>query len=260
MADTETHLNSSPVETAESLESKPEDSIQNDFEPPSMREILIGGTGFLIFLTVLVVVMNTIGVEVLQQAFRDAGPLAPIIYITLKAVTYVFAPLTSGPIQIIAAPLFGNIWLGTLYTLTGEVIGGSISFWLARRFGRPLVYRLIGEKGTMQVEKFYQKRINNWLVLAAARLILFSVWDFLSYAMGMAKSVRFSTYVLISTVVGAIPTLFFVWVGSEAIQDTETLLMIYGLVIVLVLIPILLHRPIELVLRWLSKGIVPKDG
>jgi len=256
MADIETHSVSSPVAELESnIESSSEENIQRF----STRDVVIGAIGFLLFLTILVFATQAIGVETLQKLMKDAGPLAPIIYIALKAITYVFAPLTSGPIQIIAAPLFGNVWLGTLYTVIGEVLGGSLNFWIARRFGYPIVARLLGKKGMQQVEDLSQSYINNWIYLAFARLILFGIWDFLSYAIGLAKSVRFSTYVLISTVVGAIPTFLFVWIGSEAVQDTQALILIYGLVIILILIPILLRRPLETLLRWLSKGLLAKD-
>src|SRR5687767_9394199 len=85
-----------------------------------IREIIIGGIGFLVFMTLLVIGIDAIGVDNLQQIIRDAGPLAPLLYIILKTVTYVFAPLTSGPIQVLAGTLFDSFWLGILYTLIGE--------------------------------------------------------------------------------------------------------------------------------------------
>jgi uncharacterized membrane protein YdjX (TVP38/TMEM64 family) len=236
-----------------------EPSMEEPLEQRPIREILIGAIGFLAFMTAMVVGMNVIGEDNLRQMMKDAGPLAPLIYIFLKTITYIFAPLTSGPIQIIAAPLFGNVWLGTLYTVAGEVLGGSISFWIARRLGRPVVVRFVGKQGMGQVEKFYQKRMGGWVSLAVARLVLFSVWDFLSYAAGLAKSVHFSTYFLISTFVGAIPTFFFVWIGSEAIQDTRTLLLIYGIVAVLTLIPIVARNQLAALLTWASRSKATKD-
>lgn len=261
MAKTDTHMVKPPRNTTAKSELTTEDNhpIGERLEQRPMREMLIAGIGFLVFMTLMVVGMNAIGVDELRQIMKDAGPLAPLIYIFLKTVTYVFAPLTSGPIQIIAAPLFGNIWLGTLYTLIGEVLGGSISFWIARRMGRPVVVRFVGKQGMMQVEDFYQKRMGGWVSLAVARLILFSVWDFLSYAAGLAKSVRFSTYLLISTLVGAIPTFIFVWIGSKAIQDTRALLLIYAIVAILILLPIAARNQITALLTWVSNRKSTKD-
>ncbi|MGB7340475.1 MAG: VTT domain-containing protein [Phototrophicaceae bacterium] len=225
-----------------------------------IREIVLGGIGFIIFLSVMVVGINAVGVESLQQFIQDAGPWAPLAYITLKAITYIFAPLTSGPIQVIAGTLFGNLWLGVLYTLIGEVIGGSVSFLIARRFGRPMISRFVGPAGMNQIDEFYKKRMGGWVSLVLTRIVLFSVWDFLSYAAGLAESVRFRTYVFVSIFAGAIPTLFFVWIGTQAFEDPRSLFFIYGLVAVLILIPILARKQIERLLDWASGQDKAKRG
>jgi uncharacterized membrane protein YdjX (TVP38/TMEM64 family) len=163
------------------------------------------------------------------------------------------APLTSGPIQVVAGPVFGSVWLAVLYTLIGEVIGGSMSFWIARRFGRPMVERVVGRQAMAQIEDFYHRRMGGWIALAAARLILFSVWDFLSYAAGLAPRVRYVTYLFISTFFGFFPTFVFVWLGNNALQDPRMLALTLGLTLILILIPIVARRQIEAILEWASR-------
>jgi uncharacterized membrane protein YdjX (TVP38/TMEM64 family) len=220
---------------------------------PQLPKLIFGAMGLIVFVAAVTMLMNAVGIPQLQQWIENAGPLAPLAYIALKATTYVFAPLTSGPIQVFSGTLFGNVWLGTLYTIIGEVIGGSISFWIARRFGRPVVARFVGKDGMQQVDAFYERRLGGWMPLAIARTILFSFWDFLSYAAGLAP-VKFRTYVIVSTVCGFFPTLLFVWVGENFVNDTGSLLLSYGLLVVLTIIPILLMRPISLLLENLSKS------
>ncbi|QPC81868.1 TVP38/TMEM64 family protein [Phototrophicus methaneseepsis] len=224
-------------------------------EKRPIRELIVGGLAFAVFLGVVTVGINAIGLGRIQQFIEDAGPMAPVAYIGLKAATYVFAPLTSGPIQVVAGAIFGNVWLGVLYTLIGEVLGGSISFWIARAFGRPVVQRMVGKSGMTQVEEFYKTRMGGWRSLAVARLILFSVWDFLSYAAGLAP-VRFISYLLVSIIVGFFPTLIFVGLGTTAIQDGSSLILIYGLVAVLIILPIMFRKPLE---RLLAAGNAPKS-
>lgn len=255
MNDKNSHIKQKIESSQEDEQSEPE-----KFNPPPIREILIGGVGFIVFLTVMVVGINAVGVESLQKFIVESGPWAPLLYIGLKAATYVFAPLTSGPIQVVAGTLFGNVWLGVLYTLIGEVIGGCISFWIARRFGRGVIQRFVGEAGMNQIDDFYQRRMGGWISLAVARIVLFSVWDFLSYAAGLAESVRFRTYVLISFFFGAIPTFFFVWIGTLALEDSRSLMLVYGTVAVLILIPILARKQIERLLSWASKRDKVKRG
>lgn len=228
-------------------------SSETELQQRPIREILLGGLGFIAFLTLLIWGMNAIGKENLQQMIADAGIWGPLIYIGIKAATYIFAPLTSGPIQAAAGTLFGSVELGVLYTLIGEVLGGSISFLIARRFGRPIVLRFVGKEGMKQVDEFYQHRMGGWISLAVARLVLFSVWDFLSYAAGLAKPVKFRTYVAVSIILGALPTYFFVWIGSQAMDSNTNLFLVYGLVAALVLLPLAAHKQIAWLLAWASK-------
>lgn len=214
-----------------------------------VRQIIVGGVGFIIFVTVLTLAVQTIGVEKLQGAIEDAGPAAPLFYILLKAVTYIFAPLTSGPMQVVAGTLFGSVWLGVLYTLIGEVLGGSVSFWIARRFGRGVATRFVGEAGMAQVDQFYAERMGGWRSLAVARIVLFSLWDFLSYAAGLSP-VRYRTYFLISSICGFFPTLLFVGLGNVVMVDSSMLLVLYVGVALLVIIPVALYAPVR---RYLDK-------
>jgi uncharacterized membrane protein YdjX (TVP38/TMEM64 family) len=209
--------------------------------------------GFVVFLVAVMLFMNAVGIPRLQALIEEAGPLAPAAYIVLKSVTYVFAPLTSGPIQVFAGTLFGSVWHGVLYTLIGEVIGGSISFMIARRFGRPVVARLVGKEGMSQVDQFYTRRLGGWLPLVIARLALFSFWDFLSYAAGLAP-VQYRTYLWVSIVCGFFPTFLFVWLGENVVGDSIAALAVAIVVLlVLTLVPLLLMRPINRLLENLSK-------
>jgi uncharacterized membrane protein YdjX (TVP38/TMEM64 family) len=217
-----------------------------------LLELGAAALGFIAFIAVITAFIQSVGVPELQRFIKDAGPLAPLAYIVMKALTYVFAPLTSGPIQVFAGTLFGNVWLGVLYTLIGETIGGSISFWIARRFGRPRVAKFVGAEGMKQVDEFYHNRLGGWMPLAVARLVLFSFWDFLSYAAGLAP-VSFRAYVFVSLVFGAIPTFVFVWLGERFVNDNGVLLLSYALLVVLTVLPLLLMRPISRLLENLSK-------
>lgn len=112
---------------------------------------------------------------------------------------------------------------GHLYSLIGEAIGGSINFWIGRRFGRPVVLRIAGEEGLRKAEEYYHL-VGEWRGLAVARLVLFAMWDFLSYVIGFTP-VRYSHYLLISLTVGIIPTAAAVFLGSQLSGENQALLM-----------------------------------
>lgn len=232
----------------------PDNPVTTRLQAGQFRELIFGALSFVLIVTALTAFIQMIGVERLQQAVTDAGPLAPLAYILVKALTYIFAPLSAGPVQVSAGVLFGLL-PGTLYTLIGETLGGSVSFLVARRFGRPLVLRLVGENGMARVDHFYERNLGGWQSLMWARLLLFSVWDFISYAAGFAP-VKLRTYMLVSFFVGALPTMAFVFLGAYVVNEPSALLGMYALVAVLSILPFLLRKQVA---RLMNRSDTPQN-
>lgn len=201
----------------------------------------------------MLLAIQAIGVDNIRDFIEDAGPLAPLAFILVKILTYVAAPLTSGPIQLSAGIFFGLL-PGTIYTLIGEVIGGSIAFWISRRFGRSVVKQLVGDGGLERVDNFIAQ-IVDWKTLLYARIFLFSFYDFISYAVGFSK-LPFRTYLIISTVAGFFPTFAFALIGSTVAGDAGALLPIYGLVGVLCILPLIFQKQIR---RFFKMDTPPKQ-
>ena len=108
----------------------------------------------------------------------------------------------------------------------GEVIGGLVNVLIARLLGRRIVKRFVGDAAMARIDDFYQRHLDDWKSLLAARLLLFSVYDFISYAVGLGK-LRLSVYLLVSFIGGLVPTYIFVLIGSKAAQDEDFLLFFY---------------------------------
>ncbi len=209
-----------------------------------LKSLLPAAVGFVVVTGVLLVGIHVVGLERLRAMIESAGALAPLLYIAIKVVTFVVAPLSSGPIQLSAGVLFGLV-PGTVYTLLGELIGGGINFWLARRYGHPVVRRLVGEQDMPRVESFVSGLVD-WKTLLYARLFLFSFYDFISYAAGFSR-LRFRHYLIVS-IFGGIPTTFIaVLLGTGLTSDS--FLLIYGVIAIVSLIPLLLQKRLR---RWLK--------
>lgn len=191
----------------------------------STRALVIGGLGFLALLTALYLLVDSIGSEELALMVQRAGIWGPVLYIAIKALTFTLAPLSAGPIQFASGILFGVI-PGTLFSVLGEVIGGSINLLIARLLGRRIVKRFVGEAALARIDEFYERHLDDWKSLLAARLLLFSVYDFISYAVGLGH-IRLSVYIAVSFIGGLIPTYIFVAIGSEAAQNQDVLLFFY---------------------------------
>lgn len=207
----------------------------------STAAVLVSAGVFLALLTILYVLVDRVGIEDLQMLIADAGVWGPLLFVGIKAVTFTFAPLSAGPIQFASGILFGVI-PGTLYSVLGEVIGGSINVLIARMLGRRIVARFVGAAALKRVDRFYERHLDDWKSLLAARLLLFSVYDFISYAVGFGK-LRLSVYVIVSFIGGLLPTYIFVLIGSQAAQNQDVLLLIYAGAAVLFAAFILFRRP-----------------
>ena len=209
----------------------------------STRALIIGGLGFLALLTLLYLLVQSIGGDELALLVERAGVWAPLVYIAIKALTFTFAPLSAGPIQFASGILFGVI-PGTLYSVLGEVIGGSVNVLIARLLGRRIVKRFVGEAAMTRIDDFYERHLDDWKSLLAARLLLFSVYDFISYAVGLGH-IRLIVYIAVSFIGGLIPTYIFVAIGSQAAQNQDVLLFFYVAAAALFVVWLLFRRPIS---------------
>jgi uncharacterized membrane protein YdjX (TVP38/TMEM64 family) len=72
------------------------------------------------------------------------GAWGPLAIILLEMIQALLAPIPGQAIEAASGYLYGP-WWGTLFPMIGMVIGSSIIFLLSRRFGRPLVIRLVGQ-------------------------------------------------------------------------------------------------------------------
>ena len=209
----------------------------------STRSLVIGGLGFLALLTALYMLVQSIGGEELALMVEGAGIWGPVVYIAIKALTFTFAPLSAGPIQFASGILFGVI-PGTLYSVLGEVIGGAVNVMIARQLGRRIVKRFVGDAALARIDDFYERHLDDWKSLLAARLLLFSVYDFISYAVGLGH-IRLTVYIAVSFIGGLVPTYIFVAIGSEAAQNQDVLLFFYIAAAALFVLWLLFRRQIS---------------
>jgi uncharacterized membrane protein YdjX (TVP38/TMEM64 family) len=208
----------------------------------SLRKV-VSGFGALVAVTVIMlVILKAVGIERLQSMVAQMGPWAPAAYIALKASTYIVAPLGGSPLHVTAGALFG-LGYGTLYSLIGDVLGGCANFWIARLLGRRMVVRFVGQQGMSRIDGFY-RWFGGWRALLFARLFLSSIYDFISYAAGLT-SLAFRRYLVITALGGVVPTLLFVAIGASMAENRRLLLLAYGGLAILCLVPLVLHRRVR---------------
>ena len=80
--------------------------------------------------------------ERLQAWVARLGPWGPLATIGLNIAQVILAPIPGQIVGVMNGYLYG-IAAGTLYSMIGLVIGTATAMVLGRRFGRPLVERLV---------------------------------------------------------------------------------------------------------------------
>jgi uncharacterized membrane protein YdjX (TVP38/TMEM64 family) len=143
------------------------------------------------------------------QTWGAAGPLAIAL---LEIAQVLLAPIPGQAIDAVSGYLFG-IWLGTLYAALGIAAGSLLNFALARRFGRPVLARLL-KPGTL-------RRLDD-LARRGGALFFFLIWllplvpdDLACLASGLTP-MPVSQF-LILMIIGRVPgILVSTWLGANA--------------------------------------------
>ena len=125
-------------------------------------------------------------------------------------VQTIIAPIPSEALLVFAGA-FMDIRDVVVFGGLGLVFGSAIAFVLARKGGRPLVAKLIGDKWTRIMDDWVSR--NGAKSILLTRLVPFIPFDLISYVSGITK-VSFTSYML-ATVLGAFPrTLMLAYAGG----------------------------------------------
>lgn len=81
------------------------------------------------------------------------GVFAPLVFVVVQAVQVVVAPIPGQVVALASGYLFGSI-PGTIYSLTGVLIGSAVAFSLAKRYGRALVEEMLHEDAVTRFDGF----------------------------------------------------------------------------------------------------------
>jgi len=145
----------------------------------------------------------------IREAVLSFGIWAPAIFLLLFSI----GPVFMWPEMILAMTAglaFGPIW-GTLLTIIGATLGGTLAFLVARYLGRDFVKRFIQGKMKMLDEKSAE---HGFKIIFFLRLIPLVPFNALDYAAGLSK-IRLRDYIL-GTFLGIMPGAFaYVNLGSN---------------------------------------------
>jgi uncharacterized membrane protein YdjX (TVP38/TMEM64 family) len=158
--------------------------------------------------------------------FLDVGVLGMVVYVGLGFFATVVAPVTTLPLVPVAVALWGPL-LTALLSVAGWFAGSLVAFWIARRWGRPIVARVVSLEKVAEFERVLGVR-HQFLTILLLRIAVPA--DVLSYALGLFSSVGWRTYAL-ATLLGIMPFAFLFAYVSEAHWSMQVT--VFGIVVVL---------------------------
>ncbi len=164
--------------------------------------------------------------EAMRLAIESAGPWAPILYIIAKISTVVFAPLSGTILYVFSVPIFG-FWPAVAYSLIGDFIGATITFYLSRFYGRPVVQYFMGQKNMIHIENALEI-MSTRKGFVSMRLAAISMPEIASYAAGLTK-IAYTPFILIHMGVNLFPTFVLCATGLFIGSDTPAWLSAVGI-------------------------------
>lgn len=94
--------------------------------------------------------------DALREWIAQFGVLAPFVFIFIQATQVVVAPIPGQVVALVAGYLFGP-GPGTVYSLTGVLIGSAIAFSLAKHYGRSFVEDVLHEDVLTRFDGFVDR-------------------------------------------------------------------------------------------------------
>ncbi len=143
-----------------------------------------------------------IDLSALQNRIEEAGIWAPILYILTKSSTVIFAPLSGTALYIFSVPLFG-FWKGLLYSFIGDLIGATVTFYLSRFFGKPVVTYFAGKSNMKYITRVLDT-MSTTKGFISMRLATITMPEIASYAAGLTK-LKFKDFIFIHMAIDLIP-------------------------------------------------------
>ncbi|WP_226043137.1 TVP38/TMEM64 family protein [Natrinema sp. DC36] len=84
------------------------------------------------------------------------GILAPAVFVLVQIVQVIVAPIPGQVVALASGYLFGSV-AGTVYSITGVLIGSAVAFMLANRYGRTFVEEVLHEDVVVRFDEFVDR-------------------------------------------------------------------------------------------------------
>jgi uncharacterized membrane protein YdjX (TVP38/TMEM64 family) len=160
------------------------------------------GTIFIILIFIQLSYFLQTNTQLIENNLSN-GILGILLYIFITTFATVVAPISAIPLLPVAVYLWGWIFAAIL-SIIGWTLGSIIAFLLARKYGVPLVKKIVSVENISKYEKYIP---TEKIFLSIIVMRLFLPVDVLSYILGLFSKVKLKTYAL-ATLIGVTPFAF----------------------------------------------------
>jgi uncharacterized membrane protein YdjX (TVP38/TMEM64 family) len=190
---------------------------------PNRKNLIVAAGVIVLLLAAGMMVMSRIPATV-------SAPL----FVLVVVLEVIIAPLPGGPIGYMGAARYG-FWTSWPLLWVGNVIGTTIAFLLARRFGTPLFEEHVSEKTRARYDALLDGHIGLlWLVYA----LPIAPVDILSVLAGLSKmsarrflAVAFSGYLLRTAIAAYLGSSLAEYAGMSAAMSIIGALFLIGVIV-----------------------------
>ncbi|BDM78989.1 TVP38/TMEM64 family protein [Acaryochloris marina MBIC10699] len=177
----------------------------------------------------LIWLIQQYGMERIRANVAHMGVWAPIGIFALRFISVVIPALPSTAWSLLAGSVLANFWTALITVVLADVIACSLAFFLAKKFGRNLVEKLVGTKFMDKVDKVSQRHLEtNFFLLMG--FLMTGVFDFVSYGVGLTTTrwVQFIPALLIGITIHNTPV---VAIGAGLFAEGNGQLLAVGAVL-----------------------------
>ncbi|MDO8498792.1 MAG: VTT domain-containing protein [bacterium] len=167
--------------------------------------------------------------QVVATWLSSFGPFIVLAYVVLHAITIIIPPLGGFVLVVAMITLFGPGPALTLAYLVSTPMF-LLNFYLAKRYGRPLVIRVVGREPLEKVDRYVQDAGISLLLIL--RLLQGGSFDYLSYGFGLTK-INFRTFAMVNILAGIPGTLLNYLILREFENLTVGVIIFYLVTIIL---------------------------
>ncbi|MBD3155862.1 MAG: hypothetical protein GF368_04355 [Candidatus Aenigmarchaeota archaeon] len=148
--------------------------------------------------------------ELLVPIIEAYGPIGLLFVMIIQTI---IAPIPSEAMIVFAGAIGIRLLDIVIFGGIGTIVGAVIAFWIARKGGRPIVKKLVGEDWIENLDEWVIE--NGKTGIFVTRLIPIIPFDLISYITGVT-SLSFKDY-MIATALGAFPRMLILGsIGSLA--------------------------------------------